>query len=225
MATVGTLAHMLVHEIRNRTTAIGEFLEVAMARLGPFNDDALSIEHSDAVESVAALERLAETFLPLASRNFRRRNRDSVAEERISICLTLHQNEISQKGVVVTAPSTTTRVAVDPAELDSVLLNLISNSLYWLNQTSKQDRKLHFKISPLANTSRVRLWVHDSGPGVSEDDLEDIFRPGVTRKPGGIGMGLTVASEIVSDYGGKMSVKAPGTHGGASFAFDLPLKV
>jgi nitrogen-specific signal transduction histidine kinase len=50
-----------------------------------------------------------------------------------------------------------------------------------------------------------------------------VFLPGVTRKPGGIGMGLTVASELVAEYDGKMSVRQPGAKGGASFVFDLPL--
>ena len=51
-----------------------------------------------------------------------------------------------------------------------------------------------------------------------------MFWPGVTRKPGGIGMGLTVASELVEAYGGKMLTSHPGNLGGASFAFDVPVQ-
>ena len=50
-----------------------------------------------------------------------------------------------------------------------------------------------------------------------------MFWPGVTRKPDGIGMGLTVASELVDGRGGKMRTVVPGELGGATFEFDLPL--
>ena len=64
---------------------------------------------------------------------------------------------------------------------------------------------------------------HDSGPGIEDGLEEKIFWPGVTRKEDGIGMGLTVASELVAQYNGKMYLIKPGDLGGASFGFDLPL--
>ena len=45
----------------------------------------------------------------------------------------------------------------------------------------------------------------------------------MTRKPDGIGMGLTVASELIDGHGGKMRTVVPGELGGATFEFDLPL--
>jgi two-component system C4-dicarboxylate transport sensor histidine kinase DctB len=68
------------------------------------------------------------------------------------------------------------------------------------------------------------VTVSDSGPGVNKEDIEKIFLPGVTRKTGGIGMGLTVAAELVSEYGGRLGVEPHGALGGATFTFDLPLK-
>ncbi len=224
MATVGTIAQMLVHEIRNRTTSFGEFLEVTRSRLGPFRDKSVAREYQNADEAVVALERLADTFSPLASRSFRRRRRDSILEEQIEKCLQLHDAELRRKKIRTKCAKTETKVAVDPGELDAIILNLLSNAIFWLSETPKDERLIEFKLSLINDGERVRVWVHDSGRGVDEEDVALIFRPGVTRKPGGIGMGLTVASEIVSEYGGRMSAKFPGTHGGASFAFDLPKK-
>ena len=67
------------------------------------------------------------------------------------------------------------------------------------------------------------VQIHDNGPGVAEGDEERIFWPGVTRKPNGLGMGLTVASELVAHLDGKMYLMQPGKLGGATFGFDLPL--
>jgi len=224
MATVGTVAQMLVHEIRNRTTAFGSFLDSFLTKVGPPEDHGLAAEYASAVRSVEALERLADTFAPLANRSFRRRKRHSVLEDQIRQCLALQRGEINKKAVRCYVPESETHVAVDPGELDAILLNLITNAVYWLGQVPKEERRIEFRLRLTLRGKRVRVWVHDSGPGVDEDILDKAFWPGVTKKPGGIGMGLTVASELVSEYGGSMSIKHPGLRGGASFAFDLPIK-
>ena len=83
---------------------------------------------------------------------------------------------------------------------------------------------MEIRLTRTRQGDRVKVAVHDSGPGISEENAERVFWPGVTTKPGGIGMGLTVASEIVDAYDGKMALVQPGELGGASFEFDLPLK-
>ena len=224
LATVGTIAHMLVHEIRSRTTAFGCFLELVKDRFGPFRDKYAKEVYRSADNAVSALERLADTFAPLASRSFRRRRRHSVLEDRIHDCLMLHRGEIKRNRVQCRVPDSKTTVAVDPGELDAIILNLVTNAVYWMDEVPREDRKLEFRITPISNGERVRVSVHDTGPGISQEDIKKVFWPGVTRKPGGIGMGLTVASELVAAYGGRMSTEHHGPKGGASFAFDLPLR-
>ncbi len=224
LATVGTIAHMLVHEIRNRTTAFGSFLEYIQDRFGPFNEKGLKKEFHSAENAVDTLERLADTFAPLASRNFRRRKRQSILEDQIRDCLILHQGEIKINHVRYYLPDSKTEVAVDPGELDAIILNLVTNAVYWMREVPKEHRELRFGLMPIKGEYRVLVEVQDTGPGIDKDDLQKVFLPGVTRKPNGIGMGLTVASELVAAYGGRMSTKYQGAKGGASFAFDLPLR-
>ncbi len=224
LATVGTIAQMLVHEIRNRTTAFGSFLEYIQDRFGPFKEKALEEEFRSAESAVDTLERLADTFAPLASRSFRRRKRQSTLEDQIRYCLTLHQREIKRNHVRCYLPDSKTEVAVDPGELDAIIINLVTNAVYWMREVPKERRELKFILTPINDGDRVLVDVQDTGPGLDKDDLQKVFLPGVTRKPGGIGMGLTVASELVAAYGGRMSTKYQGVKGGASFAFDLPLR-
>ena len=224
LATVGTIAQMLVHEIRNRTTVFGSFLEFIKNRFGPFKDKDIEEEFRSTDSAVDALERLADTFAPLASRGFRRRKRQSVLEDQIRNCLTLQRGEIKKKNIQCSVPDSATTVAVDPGELDAIILNLITNAIYWMGDVPKENRELEFLLTQISEGERVRMWINDTGPGLNAEDVERVFWPGVTRKPGGIGMGLTVASELVAAYGGRMSTKHPGKKGGASFAFDLPLR-
>lgn len=223
LATIGTIAQMVIHEIRNRTIVLGSLLSLVKNRLALLLDPKSQQQIDSAQGAVDSLESLADSFAPLASRNYRRGQRNSVLEDRLRRCLLLHQREIRNRGIKTTVPESETRVAVDPGELDAICLNLIANATFWLGEVPKDSRELLFAFESINNGARIRVWVHDTGPGIEDDDIDRIFLPGVTRKPGGIGMGLTVASELVEAYGGQMLTKQPGEHGGASFAFDLPL--
>ena len=224
LATVGTIANMLVHEIRNRTTAFGSFLSFIKDRFGPFKEKTLGEVCRSAESAIYALERLADTFSPLGSRGFRRRKRESILEDQINNCLILHGSEIERNHVRCRVPDSKTPVAVDPGELEAIILNLVTNAAYWMRDVPKEERELEFCVARIGDGERVLVSVRDTGPGIDKEDVEKVFWPGVTRKPGGIGMGLTVASELVAAYGGRMLTEYRGTKGGALFAFDLPLR-
>ena len=222
LATVGSIAQMLVHEIRNRTTIIGRFLRLARteSRLIEKKDGMRYLGRSE--EAVDTLERLADRFSPLANRDFRRGSRQSSVEEVMHGCLDILQGDVDAKGIRTFIPESDTLVDVDPAELHTIITNLLTNAVYWLAASPKDERELKFELERVEDNDRVTVWLHDSGPGINEDDLEKVFWPGVTRKPEGIGMGLTLASELVGAYGGRMRTMHPGELGGASFAFDIP---
>lgn len=222
LATIGTIAFYLIHEIRNRTFVIGGLIRILESNDIYLNNTAVKNACIRAKESIRSLERLADTFAPLASRNFRRRNRKSVLEERIKNCIELKQVSIESKHILCVVPNSITMVAVDPGELDTIILNLITNAEYWLCQVSKTQRKLIFASEIQSNGKFVRVTVSDTGPGIESEYLDKVFLPGVTRKPNGIGMGLTVAAELVSIYNGNMhTIYTNGN--GAVFVFDLPL--
>lgn len=222
LAVIGTIAQMIVHEIRNRTTVIGRGLRKAGVLAERVRDGVVMQALNMAKESATALDTLAERFAPLAGRGYRPGSRTSVIEESIERCLALQKKEIHSGRVIVDArPETRTRVRIDPAELDAVVLNLVSNAVYWLRRRDG-DRRLGFRVMPAPSPGRVAVAVDDSGPGVDAEDRDRVFWPGVTRKPDGIGMGLTVASEIVDSHGGRIRTTVPGRLGGATFDFDLP---
>ena len=222
LATVGTIAQMLIHEILNRTSDIGELLELAEDLLSP-ESEAYGEVVTCASDAVGALEQLADRFAPLANRTFRRGTRHSCLEERIDACLDMQRVPIRERNIKTVVPASRTKVDVDPAELDTIILNLLLNSTYWLTEVPRNEREIRFELEPAVTHDRVVVWVHDSGPGVAPDYADAIFLPGVTLKPDGIGMGLTVVSELVAAYYGKTWLAEPATDQGASFGFDLPL--
>ena len=222
LAVIGTIAQMVIHEIRNRTTVIGRGLRKAGALAMRVRDEIVAPALNRAKESAAALDALADRFAPLAGRGYRSGRRTSVVEESIGRCLAMQEAEIRSGRIMVEAlPETRTRTQIDPAELDAVVLNLVTNAVYWLRRRDG-DRRLGFRIMPGPLSGRVTVAVDDSGPGIDAEDRDRVFWPGVTRKPDGMGMGLTVASEIIDGHGGRMRTTAPGRLDGATFEFDLP---
>ncbi|MCY3734247.1 MAG: sensor histidine kinase [Chloroflexi bacterium] len=222
LAVIGTIAQMIIHEIRNLTAVIGRGLRKAEALAERARDEIAGQALRMASESVTALETLADRFAPLARRGYRSGHRTTVVEESINRCLAMQDAEIRSGDITVEVrPNTRTQVQIDPAELDAVVLNLVSNAVYWLRR-HREKRQLGFRVRREPSRGRVTITVDDSGPGIDDADRDRVFWPGVTRKPGGIGMGLTVATEIVEGHHGKIRVTAPGRLGGATFDFDLP---
>jgi two-component system NtrC family sensor kinase len=102
--------------------------------------------------------------------------------------------------------------------LCQVFLNLILNAL----QLHKKDLRL--VISTGYDGRNIRLTFADNGPGIPENIRNRIFEPFYTTKDvgSGTGMGLTVAYDIVTGYGGTIDVNCP-EDGGSTFAISLPL--
>lgn len=224
LATTGTIAQLVLHEIRNRTTALAYFPKKVRQKIVPLLADLVKpCEMSE--QATASLERLADNFAPLATRGFCRSRRISHLRTQIENCLAFFSREIKEYSIRVdNTTEDSVALLIDPAELDAIFINLINNAVYWLINGNCADRQLSFKTKIDKNANRIRISVHDSGPGIPEEDTERIFWPGVTRKPDGVGMGLTVVSEVIGLYGGKIGVKSPGRLGGASFYFDLPVR-
>ena len=223
LAVIGTIAQMVIHEIRNRTTVIGRGLRKAAELVDRLPDGDSTRALQPARNSVDALEALAKRFAPLASRGYRACKRPSVVEESIHCCLEMQEKLIRRGQVAVEEPEDSrTIVRIDPAEFDTIILNLANNSLYWLQQHDG-ERRLRFRVTRQPSSDRVTVALDDSGPGIDPGDRERVFWPGVTSKADGFGMGLTVASELVDGHGGKMRTLVPGELGGATFEFDVPL--
>jgi C4-dicarboxylate-specific signal transduction histidine kinase len=226
LATIGALAAMVMHEIRNRTVIFGSFVEkiTEYFKKSNLNFEKLA-KHTQLAESaIYTLQRMADKFAPLANRSFGKRRRDCFLEEIIDECVEMRTQDIEKKGITVEYPKGKKNyLAVDLGDLSAILLNLFDNSIYWLSGTEKGKRKIAISYQLIDKGTRVRIHFDDSGPGISKDHIEKVFWPGVTTRQDGLGMGLTVAAELVDQYGGKMTAVDHGTLKGAGFIFDLPL--
>jgi C4-dicarboxylate-specific signal transduction histidine kinase len=105
-------------------------------------------------------------------------------------------------------------------ELQQVVLNLIINAEQAVMESSP-PRWIDVKLG--GANGKVRLEVHDSGPGVPPENEAKLFQPFFTTKPSGegTGLGLSVSYGIVQSHGGFIGFQ-PGASGGSMFYFELP---
>ena len=115
------------------------------------------------------------------------------------------------------------RVSGDRIQLQQVLLNLIVNAFDALAGVTGRPRKVVVRARPL-DGDRVQVDVADTGPGIPADKLGAIFKPFVSGKAGGMGMGLSISQSIVTGHDGRLWVDN-GPEGGAVFHIVLPTVV
>lgn len=109
----------------------------------------------------------------------------------------------------------------DPVQIRQVLLNLVMNGVEAMTASAVGLRQLRI-CTNLHDADRLEVVVRDTGPGIAPQMLEQIFKPFITDKPDGLGMGLAISRTIVSSHGGHLwAANAP--DGGASLSFTLPV--
>ena len=110
-----------------------------------------------------------------------------------------------------------------PAErncLQQVLLNLATNALRASPPGGKIEMSASIECTPQQRYAEIK--VSDRGPGIPPENLQRIFEPGFTTRPGGLGLGLAVSKTIVEQYGGTIEVESRAGEG-AAFAVRFPL--
>ena len=147
-------------------------------------------------------------------------------EPLISDVFALYERELSQLSVECDLPKSNTLVSVDPSEIQEVFINLLTNSLYWLERVSKDKRRISISMNK-QDGGVLEILFSDSGPGVGAEHQDFIFDPYYSGKSDdGVGLGLSIVGEIIKDYyDGSLELVEPGVLGGATFRLILTKRV
>ncbi|HEY0092918.1 MAG TPA: ATP-binding protein, partial [Archangium sp.] len=112
-------------------------------------------------------------------------------------------------------------VLTDKHKVLMILVNLISNAKYAMDDIPVEQRRLCVKLER-AGTDRVRIEVRDSGVGIAPELLTRIFRYGFTTRPEGHGFGLHSSALAAQELGGSLQAHSDGPGKGATFTLELP---
>ncbi|HIF00500.1 MAG TPA: PAS domain S-box protein [Planctomycetes bacterium] len=102
----------------------------------------------------------------------------------------------------------------DPVQLQQILVNFILNSCEALDAQSAGNRRIQIRAAIVENM--VEIAVEDNGSGVSKEAQDHLFQPFFTTKATGMGIGMSITKEIVSQHNGNIWFTSPHTMGPSS---------
>lgn len=110
------------------------------------------------------------------------------------------------------------------AAIESIVVNLLTNALNAVSESTESTESCRtIRLTTDVSDDLFVLTVSDNGPGVQHFSTDEIWLPGVTSRPGGSGLGLTIVKDTVIDLGGTVRAVASGRLGGADFEIELPI--
>lgn len=106
----------------------------------------------------------------------------------------------------------------DSTKLKQAFINIIKNSIESISETGL----ITIEITNESNT--VTVAISDTGCGISKEIIQDIFKPMITYKPYGTGLGLPISAKIINSHNGTISVSST-PQMGSTFTIKLPAKI
>jgi PAS domain S-box-containing protein len=214
LATIGESAAMLAHEIKNPITAVNLALRAVAHQLGE--------DHKQVLEDlVGRMQRLEQTMRRTLS--YARPLDLQVGPIRVADLLAQVvrdlRHECVKRGAEVTteAPDDELVLTADRQLVGEVLTNLVKNALEALG------RRGHVVLG--ARTlpgQQIEITIEDDGPGIPDSMADTLFKPFVTSKRSGTGLGLAFCKKVAEEHGGSIRAER-GRLGGARFVLELPM--
>ncbi|HON95038.1 MAG TPA: ATP-binding protein, partial [Deltaproteobacteria bacterium] len=217
LASIGSLAAGVAHEIRNPLSSIKGFATYFKERYRGVPEDQRIADIM--VGEVERLNRVIGQLLEFA-RPLDLRIQASSLLDIVSRSLEMIEQQASEKNIRIDRSGLgdgPCPVDVDPDKIAQVLLNLYLNAM----EAMQEGGTLAVKTRCDEKTARFAVDVVDTGHGIAQDDLAHIFDPYFTTKQSGTGLGLAIVHKIMEAHGGEIKVQSvPGT--GTTVSLTMP---
>lgn len=202
---------VMSHELRTPLNAIGGYADLmalgiygpvsteqqgTLARIGRSKDQLLHL-----VSDILQYSKLDAGAIVVRRETVRLREHFDAVVESLS-------DQCASRGVHLVIEPTTVAVCADPARLQQVLLNLVTNAVRFT------DAGGTVTLSAEVRGETTAIRVRDTGIGIAEEHLGTIFQPfaqvdtSLTRRVGGTGLGLTIVRDLTAAMGGSVSVES-----------------
>jgi two-component system nitrogen regulation sensor histidine kinase NtrY len=209
------LARKMAHEVKNSLTPIRLTMEEIAVRQsgsgGEFYEQAAQI----VVDEVVSLERRVRAFSDLASEppiSPKSLDINTLLEERIGLLKAAHPEVVYDTRLAADHPT----AYADEDLVKGVLTNLLENAAQ-----AVEPGGVVLGVTSCVN-GNVAIEVHDSGLGLTPQARSSLFEPTISFKPGGMGLGLSIARKSALLAGGDILL-VDGELGGAAFRVVLPV--
>lgn len=222
LSTLGFMVDIILHDggnFLNKIDLCSKRIEIELGK-EEINIELIKKKNSEIIDYRKEFNQLFKRIEPFGGRK-RGRPKQIVIEDTIRDQVLLHQTILKKSGIEVKLPDSRNIVTIDESELGIIIMNLLQNSIYWLDESKVKN----IQIDIDRKGEDLSIIFSDSGPGVREDSIQSIFEPYFSTKPDGIGLGLTIVGEIISEYNGEFSLIDNGPLPGATFKITFKYRV
>lgn len=223
VAAMNEMGAAIAHEINQPLAAAANYIETARilaARRDSADEKTLSMLDKGLEQTHRAADIIARmrTFIERGDVTLERVDLDEILEASLLLSLSRFRNSDIMINRHI-APGAGF-VKGDTVQIQQVLVNLIRNSCEAM--TESQFKTLDISItSDAEHSDMVRIQLSDTGVGLTDDVVPDLFTAFTSTKTGGLGVGLSISQSIVRAHGGRIwATQNEGS--GATFAFTLP---
>lgn len=225
LSTMSELATSISHELNQPLSAVSNYATGIRRRVKENRE--LTPEIMDALEQIVIQAERAGKVLQ-RTREFvtnRTVQMNEIALDEVirrSVELMLPKAERQGVEIRILCDPTLPEIKGDAIQLEQVIVNLLSNAIEALDESSEGVREVEI-VAQQASDHSIEITVHDSGPGIDADMTESLFDAFVTTKASGMGMGLSISRSIVEAHAGRMWIDTD-TPSGATFRIRLPMQ-
>ena len=209
LAAMGSLSAQVAHEIRNPLNAMGLNLEMLAESLPPQSE---MLRHLHlALEEIQRLERLTAVYLEKASLKDGLHVSTAMSEKKLSLSEAIRRavslfQEVAQKNKIqfqFNGLIENDRSEISADAIMAILINLIRNSL------AAVDKEGVIEIGMSLENSRFKLWIEDTGHGISKDHRTNVLEPYFTTSKTGSGLGFSIILKHLQNMHGTLEIKDP----------------
>jgi signal transduction histidine kinase len=226
------LIRILTHEIMNSVTPISSLTETMQSLLEDKSGNEKAITSltqetvSDIRFSLTTIQKRSDGLLHFVE-NYRKLTKvPKPALEKILVRtflttiekLMLH--ELTRKNISIAVSGDESYAEMDPALIEQVLINLITNSIHALDGVD--NPKIEIRV--YGQDRQTIIEVADNGKGIQSKELSEIFIPFFSTKKEGSGIGLSLSKQIMSVHGGSIKVRSQVNAGTTFFLHFKPHK-
>jgi two-component system C4-dicarboxylate transport sensor histidine kinase DctB len=214
LATLGQIAAGVAHEIKQPVAAIRAYADNSLVLL-----DRERV--ADARANLGFIATLTEQidFITNEMKDFSRKSRSKTEiidlHAAIEGALFLTGWRLRSRGVVLNMEPRGNNIHVfgDKSRIEQVLVNLINNAIDALAEVSAP----RIDVSISTSRDKATLAIADNGHGIAIDDAQSIFLPFFTTKKDGLGLGLVISRDVVTELGGELSFESTPSCGSKFF--------
>ncbi len=214
LAVIGELAASVGHDLRNPLTGISGAVYYLKLKLVDKMDDKMREMFEIIENDIKYANKIVNDLLDFSREINLQLSKISIKEVVKRI---LTEIEIPENIKVVNLTKNTHVLSVDVSQIKRVFHNIIRNAI----QAMPNGGTL--KITSRKTKNFVRIGFHDTGIGISKENMNKLFKPLFTTKAKGIGLGLSICKRIVEAHGGKIAVQSE-VGKGTCFTVILPIK-